>query len=162
MSDLRSTSLGERIWRGETSPNGETPQQNAQVARRIVEEVWGQGNLNIVEELVAGDFSGQNNLFPGSPRGLEGHRQSVSAFRAAFSELSFAIDQLLAEEDRVALRLSTRGAHTGAFLGISPTNKRVSFGGMLFMRFRNGKAAEAQGIFDLPGLVGQLSAGGGN
>jgi predicted ester cyclase len=160
MSDLGSTSIGERIWRGEVNPNGGTPQQNAQVAKRIYEEVWSQGNLSVVNELVAADYGEQNNLFPGSPGGLEGYRQTVGALRAAFSDLSFTFDQVLVEGDRVALRLTTRGAHKGAFLGISPTNKQVSFGGMLFMRFENGKVAQGWSLFDLPGLLGQLSVGG--
>jgi len=162
MSDLGSTSLGEHIWRGDALPGEETRQQNARVARRIYDEVWNQGNLSAIDELVADDYSERNNLFPGAPSGLEGYRQAVSALGAAFSDLSFTIDQSLAEADRVALRLTATGTHKGVFLGISPTSKRVSFGGMLFMRFKNGKAAGAHGIFDLPGLMRQLGAGGGN
>jgi predicted ester cyclase len=159
MSEVGKTSLGERIWRGEINAS---PQQNSQAASRLYEEGWKQGKLRVVDELVSVDYTGRSNLLPGSVEGTEGYKRVMNTLRAAFSDLSFTFDQVLAEGDRLAIRQTGRGVHSGSFLGIAPTNKQVSFGVMLFLRFDSGKVVEEHNIADLPGLVGQLGAGSGN
>jgi predicted ester cyclase len=86
--------------------------------------------------------------------------QSVAMFRSAFPDIQFTLDHILAEGDRVAIRLTGRGTHRGVFMGIAPTGKQVSFGGMAFIRLQNGKFAERWGLSDMPGLMQQLSGSG--
>jgi steroid delta-isomerase-like uncharacterized protein len=159
MSDLGETSYGERIWRGDLSDH---PRDNEQLANRLYEEGWNQGKLGVVDELVARDYSGQTNLMPGSLEGIEGYKRAMNTLRAAFSDLSFKFDQVVAEGDRLAIRQTARGTHNGSFMGIPPTNKQVAFGSMLFLRFNGGRVIEEHSIADLPGLMGQLGAGGAN
>jgi len=159
MSGLGETSMGERIWRGEVN---DSPLENARVANRLYEEGWKQGKLSVVDELVSADYSGRSNLFPGSVEGIEGYKRAVNTLRSAFSDLSFTFDQVLAEGERLAIRQTSRGTHSGSFLGIAATNKQVTFGTMLFLRFNGGRVVEEHSIADLPGLMGQLGAGGGN
>jgi len=159
MSDLGKTSLGERIWRGEVSTS---PQENQEVAARLYEEGWQQGKLDVVDELIARNYSGQNNLLPGSLEGIEAYKRAVNTLRSAFSDLSFEFDQVVAEGDRLAIRQTARGKHSGSFMGIAPTNKQIAFGSMIFLRIDGGRVVEEHSIADLPGLMGQLGAGGGN
>jgi predicted ester cyclase len=159
MSDLGETSLGERVWRGDIES---IPQKNRDIVTRLYEQGWEQGKLSTVDQFVARNYSGQSNLLPGSQEGIDGYKRIVNTWRAAFSDLSFKFDQVLAEGDRLAIRQTGQGTHSGPFLGISPTNKQVTFGCMLFLRFDGGRVVEEHSIADLPGLMSQLGSGGGN
>ena len=85
----------------------------------------------------------------------------MNLLRSAFPDIRFSLDQILVEDERLALRVTARGTHQGLFMGIPATGKQVVFGGMTFIHFRNGKLAERWDITDLPGLMQQLSAGSG-
>jgi steroid delta-isomerase-like uncharacterized protein len=135
-------------------------EQNKAIVRRISEEVWNQGKLNVADELYASDYV-DHNAPPGSPGGLAGFKGTVTMLRASFPDLVLTLDQTLAEGDRVAIRQTIRGTHKGPFMGVAATGKQVSFGGMVFVRIENGKVVERWGIIDVPGLMGQLTGGGG-
>ena len=135
-------------------------EQNKAIVRRFFEEVWNRNNLDLADELLAVDYV-DHNAPPGSTGGIEGYKQSVAMFRSAFPDINFALDDILGEGDRVAIRLTGRGTHQGNFIGIAPTGKQVSFGGMTFIRLQNGKIVERWGLSDMPGLIQQLRGGAG-
>lgn len=68
------------------------------------------------------------------------------------------VEDVVAEGDRVAVRLTARGTHTGPLLGLPPTGKSVSFGGMEVFRVADGLIVESWGQFDALGLLRQLGA----
>ena len=78
-------------------------------------------------------------------------------FRSAFPDIIFTLDQVIAEEDRVVIRLMGRGTHRGNFMGIAPTGRRVAFAGMTIIRFEGDKIAERWGLSDMAGLRQQLT-----
>lgn len=135
-------------------------EQNKAIVRRFFEEVWNRNNLDLADELLAVDYV-DHNAPPGSTGGIEGYKQSVAMFRSAFPDINFVLDDILGEGDRVAIRLTGRGTHQGNFIGIAPTGKQVSFGGMTFIRLQNGKIVERWGLSDMPGLIQQLRGGAG-
>ena len=149
----------ENIWAGGTDPGSDLAEKNVALVRRFFEEVWNRGNLSMVDEFLAQDYE-DNNLPPGTPRGHKGYKASVNMFRSAFPDIQFTLDQVLAENDHLAIRLTGRGTHKGNFMGIPPTGKQVSFGGMTFIRIQDGKVAERWGISDIPGLMQQLGGPG--
>jgi steroid delta-isomerase-like uncharacterized protein len=151
----------ERVWSGEIDPGkGANADDNVALVQRFFEEVWNKGNLSVVDELLAANYVDYNQP-PGAPRGRLGYKASVNMFRSAFPDIRFTLDQILAEGDRVALRLTGRGTHRGVFMGVPPTGKQVTFGGMTFIRVENGKVTERWGISDIPGLMQQLGVGPG-
>lgn len=152
--------LAEKAWAGERHSSSGPSNQNVALVERFFEEVWNKGNLSLVEELLSPNYE-DHGLPPGAPHGLNGYKASVNMFRAGFPDIHFTLDQVLSEGDRVALRLTGRGTHNGNFMGIAPTGKQVSFGGMTFLRMEAGKVAERWGISDMPGLMGQLGFGPG-
>jgi predicted ester cyclase len=79
-------------------------------------------------------------------------------FAAAFTGVKRAIDDLLAVEDRVVLRLTTTAMHTGEWQGLSPTGRQVIFTGMVIYRIENGRIAESWGEIDFGSLWRQLTA----
>jgi predicted ester cyclase len=77
-------------------------------------------------------------------------------FRSAFPDLHQEIEDLVAEGDTVAVRVTMTVTHLGPFLGVAPTGRRVRYDGMDFFRFREGKTVEHWTATDDLGLMQQL------
>ena len=90
--------------------------------------------------------------------GREGHKQLIAAFRAAFPDLRVAVEDLLEEGDRVALRWRAEGTHRGELMGIAPTGRRVTLTGIEILRIAGGKIAEYWQSWDRLGMYQQLGA----
>jgi steroid delta-isomerase-like uncharacterized protein len=132
-------------------------EQNKALVRRYWEEVWNNGNLAVVDELIATDFDG--HPLPGEPdfgRGPAGQKQLVGMYRTAFPDLRMTIEDLTAEGDRVAVRWIARGTQTGEMMGIPATGKPTTVTGMFLNRLAAGKIAEGWGNFDALGMMQQL------
>ena len=124
--------------------------------RRIYEEMFNQGNLANVDELIAPDCI-NHEVPPGmNNRGPESARQVVMMLRTAFPDLHFTIEELVAEGDTVAGRVTMSGTHLGPFQGIPPTGRSFQQAHMHFVRFRDGKAVEHRAVRDDLGMMRQL------
>ncbi len=145
----------EQIWAGGIDPASDLTERNVAFFRRFFEEVWNKGSLSLVDEYLAQDYEDHNQA-PGTPQGPKGYQASVNRFRSAFPDIQFTLDQVFAENNHLAFRQTGRGTHKGNFMGISPSGRQVSFGGMTFIRIQDGKIAEGWGILDIPGLMQQL------
>lgn len=126
---------------------------NQQIIQRRVEEIWNQGKLATIDELIA-----VNLISNGQPIGREGFRQFVTAVRSAFPDIHFTVEDSLAEGDKVAIRYTGRGTHQGAFAGIPATGKPVQFVGIDIFRIANGQMAEEWLMYDQLGLLQQIGA----
>jgi predicted ester cyclase len=95
---------------------------------------------------------------PGVPDPLdsEGWTQFTAGFSQAFPDLRLTVEDILAEGDMVAARVTFRGTHTGEFQGVPPTNNQVVFSSIEIDRMVGGKVAEHWFELDLPGLLQQL------
>ncbi len=132
-----------------------TEEANKASFRRAYEELFNQGNLSLVEELVAPDFL-NHAAPPGSNRGPESMRQLIRMLRTAFPDLHFTIEELVAEGDTVAGRVIMSGTHQGTFQGMPPTGRSFRQAQMHFVRFRDGKGVEHRAVRDDLGLMQQL------
>jgi predicted ester cyclase len=130
-------------------------EENKALFRRVYEELWNWGNLSVAEEVIAPDFI-NHAASPDSNRGPESIRGSVTWARNAFPNLHFEIEELVAEGDMVAGRLTMSGTHEGSLMGESPTGRSVRTNHMHFVRFRDGKAVEHWGVRDDLGMMRQL------
>jgi steroid delta-isomerase-like uncharacterized protein len=133
-------------------------EQNKALYRQFVEEVFNRGNTSAIDELVAPDFVEHEELPPGVPSGREGVKQLSIMLRSAFPDLKATIDDILAEGDKVAARMTWRGTHKGEFMGIPPTGKSVSVGVIDVVRFTGDKFVEHWGLMDDTSLMRQLGA----
>jgi predicted ester cyclase len=97
--------------------------ENKALYRRFIEEVINGHNLDRLEAFLRPDIIEHT---PGMSSGLAGARQFTVAYFTAFPDLQLAIDDLIAEGDKVVARLTGTGTHRGVFLSISPTGKRVT------------------------------------
>jgi steroid delta-isomerase-like uncharacterized protein len=128
-----------------------------ELAQRIVDEVWTQHKLEVIDEVVAGDFVGTSPT-DGEFRGPAGFRQLVERYISAFPNASMRITEIVAEGDMVATHWTATGTHTGELMGIAPTGRDVTVEGIQFDRIRDGKIVESHGLFDALGLLQQIGA----
>ena len=130
-------------------------EENKTTNRRFYEEVINQKHLNVVDEIADASYA-SHSFPPGLPPGREGLKAFVGAFHAAFPDGHLSIDQMIAEGDTVATRLTFRGTHTGELMGIPPTGKQVSVPALDMARYANGKLVEHWGGPDQMSLMQQL------
>lgn len=131
---------------------------NKEIVRRLVNGVWADRNLAIIDELIAPDYVGHDPTQPEPIRGPEGYRQFVGMYQAAFEDGMVTIDDEIAEGDLVVTRWTGRGTHTGELMGIAPTGKEVTVSGITISRLANGKIAEDWELMDALGMMVQLGA----
>jgi steroid delta-isomerase-like uncharacterized protein len=131
--------------------------QNKAVARRYVDEIWNQGNLAIIDELVAPNATFHDPSVPGGKfTGPEGMRKFVQIYRGAFPDVHLTINDLIAEGDKVVIRWTATGTHKGELMGIEPTSKRVTITGCDIDVYQNGKVVEVWASYDMLGMLQQL------
>jgi steroid delta-isomerase-like uncharacterized protein len=98
---------------------------------------------------------------PGPPAGVEGMTALMAGARAAFPDMRYTVESLVAEDDRVALLYSWTGTHSGSLAGMSATGRRVSATGAIFYRVAEGKIVEQWDLDDRTGVMQQLGLGPG-
>ncbi len=133
-------------------------EQNKALIVRLVEELFNRGNIGIVGEISAPDFIDHEQLPPGIPNDREGIKMLTIMLRSAFPDFKATIDDILAEGDKVVIRMTWSGTQKGEFLGVPATSKRVSFGVIDIVRITNGKFVEHWGLMDSMSLMQQLGA----
>ena len=104
-------------------------------------KAWNTGNMDLIDELLVPDYV-DNDTLPGQPQGLEGYKQIGAYLRSVFPDMKMTIDDLIAEEDKVVVRSTFSGTHKGEFMGIAPTNKKVTLTAINIYRIADGKLVE--------------------
>ena len=135
-----------------------TFQENTAMIRRYVSEVWNKGHLEVVDELVHPQSVSAS--LPYLPVGPEGVKMNVMTYRNAFPNLYLLIQDILAEEDMVAIRFTMIGEHQGDFMAVPPTGKDIEVDGSCIFHFGDGQIIEQWQEIDHLGLLGQLGVGG--
>ena len=129
---------------------------NKNVVRRLFEEVWNKGNLQVTYELFTPNYTHHDASTPDVGRGPESEKKRATLYRAAFPDFRLTIEDLIADGETVMARWSCRGTHKGDLSGIAPTGKQFTISGVSIARFANGKMAEGWVNWDALGLMQQL------
>jgi predicted ester cyclase len=124
--------------------------------RRIIDAV-NRGDPDALDDPMAPDIVDHNPI-PDQKPGREGFKQWMAGAKESLPDLFGTIEDLIAEGDLVAARVRWQGTHRGEWLGIRPTNRRVSFSAFHQVRFSKGRAVEWWGTADLLGALRQLGA----
>jgi predicted ester cyclase len=127
-------------------------------AVRLFYEQMDKGNLDIVDKLVSINYVGHVPGFE-DITGRKGLKDLLVVFHSAFPDLLHIIEDLISEGDKVVGRFTLRGTQKGELLGISPTNRLVTFTATGIYRFENGLLAEDWIEYDALGIMNQISAG---
>jgi steroid delta-isomerase-like uncharacterized protein len=134
---------------------GETPMSievNKAIIRRWM-QAWVSRDRATVDELFAMDYT-----VNGAPIGPEGVKQAIQFLHSVFADLSAEPEEIVAEEDAVAIRWTLRGRQVGDFMGLPPTDKPVELTGINIYQIRDGKIAANHEQTNIAELVQRLKA----
>jgi steroid delta-isomerase-like uncharacterized protein len=131
-------------------------ESNKAVVRRLFEEVWNKGNLQVADELFSPNYAHHDPSTPDVGRGPESEKKRAVLYRNAFQDLRFSVEQLFADGETVAARWNCRGTHKGELNGIAPTGKQIAITGISIAHFAAGKMVEGWVNWDALGLMQQL------
>jgi len=133
-------------------------EENKAVARRCYEAInkaMTAEGLGLLSEVLAPNIVDHNPV-PGQGPGLEGVKQTFGQFKAAFSDFSISVEDMVAEGDKVASQVTFHMTHTGEFMGIPATGKRITYPGIDILRIAGGKVVDRWGQFDDIGMMQQM------
>jgi serine phosphatase RsbU (regulator of sigma subunit)/predicted ester cyclase len=116
-------------------------EENKALARHLMEAVWKQGVLDVVDEMLTPDFV-DHSLLPGQASSREGYKHSAAEFYAAFSFADFTIEAQIAEGDKVVTKFSTRCIQRGEFLGVPPSGEVGTYSTIRINRIVGGKITD--------------------
>jgi steroid delta-isomerase-like uncharacterized protein len=131
--------------------------EGVELIRRFYDEVLGDGNIEIVGDLVKDDVV-DHEPFPGQPEGIEGVRQFAAMMSAAFSDVSATIGPSLESGELASAQVTLTGRHTGEFMGVPATDKEFEIESIDIIRIEDGKCAEHWGVTDNMALMQQIGA----
>ena len=124
--------------------------------RRITDEIWTRGRLDLIDELIGDDFVDHVEVPGLEGTGRERYRASVEAVRTAFPDYREEILWLVGEDDRAVSYVLMSGTHDGPLYGMEPTGRKVRYHAMGALRFASGRAVERWGLGDSLELMHEL------
>jgi steroid delta-isomerase-like uncharacterized protein len=127
------------------------------IARRIVDEVWAEGRLGTIDELIAENFRGWTPT-NGEVKGREAFREQVKMYRSAFPNMTMVVDLITSDGEWVTTKWTASGTHTGELMGMPATGKDVTVTGIEVDRIAGGRIVEGYGVFDALGMLQQMGA----
>ena len=131
-------------------------EDNKALARRVIEELFSEGRIELADELIAPGMIIHDPAMPEPVRGPEGVRQAISGYRSGFPDLTLRVDDQCAEDDLVCTRWTAVGTNTGDFWGMPATGKQATVTGITVDRIIGGRIAESWTNWDALGLMQQL------
>ena len=157
--DTRET--GRRLWKWTWLHDKKrgampTPEQ-AKAIERYAAEVWGQGRLAVLEDIVTRDCVRHGpDIEGGGYQGVQGHKDLVMLYRTAFPDLKIPVETMASIGDVVLTRWNASGTNTGSMLGAAPTGKSFVVFGFWLHRFEGDQIAEEWAAWDTLGFMRQL------
>jgi predicted ester cyclase len=130
-------------------------EENKRTTRRVLDELFEQGNMDAADELVHPDFV-NHEAPPDNPQGPEGLRETITWLRGLWGPMHFDIEDEITEEDKVVARVVMHGKHVGEFLGKEPTGKEFATKQIHVWRLEDGRMIEHWSVRDDLGQALQL------
>ncbi|MGH2839346.1 MAG: ester cyclase [Solirubrobacteraceae bacterium] len=132
-------------------------EHNRAVLARLNDEVWRQGNVDVIDELMTEDFV-DHTPPPGVTGDREGLKQFLSGVHAGLADPQRTVEEHIEAGDRVVERWTLTAKHAGDWLGVPATGAQISVTGIDVYRFEDGRVADLRCEVDMLGLLGQLGA----
>jgi steroid delta-isomerase-like uncharacterized protein len=119
--------------------------------------------INTASEKLANELVARDAIFyvPGQPEpmlGPEGYLAIIGMMREGFPDIQWKLEEMVAEGDKIALRLTMTGTHQGTFSGVPPTGKTIKVQSMAFYRISDGQIVGEHGQPDMLDLLQQIGA----
>jgi steroid delta-isomerase-like uncharacterized protein len=132
--------------------------ENEALTRRWFEEVWNKQRPEAIDEMMAPDGIAYGLGGGADLVGPDAFRGFYNAFIGAFPDIRIAVDDIISQGDKVAVRFSIRGSHRGDHLGVPATGREVALPAMSFVRWRDGQIVEGWNSVDLMTMLQQIDA----
>jgi predicted ester cyclase len=121
--------------------------RNRAAVNRFFRDVVGRGDIDLLDEIAVADYEDHVAL-PGQAAGRDGLKRRIEVIRAAFTPRQVLHD-VIVDGDLVAVRWTLSGVHSGQFLGIAATNRKIEFDGIDLYRMRGGRMAAHWNVVDM-------------
>ena len=131
-------------------------QAHKELFGRLYHTIWNERRLEFIEHVIADTHAITDPTVAGGAVGPSAYRRQVERFLTGLPDLHFEVDDTITEKDKLVVYWTITGTHRGEFLGVPPTNKKVSFSGITINQIRNGKIIESTVIWDGLGLLEQF------
>jgi steroid delta-isomerase-like uncharacterized protein len=131
-------------------------ESNKALSRRLLEEAFNAGNIDVVDELVTTDVVNHDAALPQPTVGPDATKASIQAYRAGFPDLRITIEEQIADDQGVATRWSAKGTQEGELMGMPATGKQATVTGITIDRIVEGRIAESWTNWDTLGMLQQL------
>ena len=129
--------------------------ENKALVRRLLDELRDGWHPATIEKYFAPGYRRHLTAIS-TPLTREEQRQRATRLRVAFPDAQATLEDIFAEGDRVAYRLTIRGTHTGEFLGVPASGRQVAVSFIAIVRIIDGKLVEEWGGLDQPDLIRQM------
>ena len=136
-----------------------TNSQLKQTLSQFMDQVWNQGNYNQIPKFVAPQYEIKNDpgdQWNGQVIDNETFKERVAYSRNAFPDLNFTIQEMVAEDDRVAASWIMSGTHMGDLPQLPATGRKFSITGITIYYFEDGKVSGHWQAFDQLGFLSQI------
>jgi predicted ester cyclase len=140
----------------DNSGGGDAVTDDAAAYRRIPLEIFNEGKLDVVDEVIDENFVEHMDLPPNVPTNRDGLRGFVAALRAAFPDFRYDILQQLQDGDMHVGYVRANGTMTGEFMGMPPSGKSASWDEVHIGRMVEGKLVDHWGVVDQMSMLRQL------
>ncbi len=131
-----------------------TVQRNKEIIRRVYEESLNRRDLALLRDLISADYTGIGGL-----KGIAGFQEPVAALIEGFPDIRWAIEAVIGEGDKVAVKWKWKGTHTGRFMDHAPTGKTITNDGIAIFELRGEKITKADVLTDRLGFLQELDLG---
>jgi len=132
-------------------------ERNKALVRRYYEHLWNRWDLTLTDELLSPNLKFRGSLGLDAD-GIRAFRRYARTVWLAFPDFHNQIEEIIADGDRVAVRLTYSGTHRGELLGFAPTSRRVEYAGIALFRIAGGKIVDVYVVADRLALMQQLGA----
>jgi len=136
-------------------------EENEAVVRRAFEEVANEGDMTTVDEIIAPEYVRHDLAGGPETHGPDGVKRLIAGLRAAFPDLRTTIEDIFSNGDKVVVRFTASGTHSGPFQGIAATGREATWNGVNIYRVSGGRIRETWQLTDGLGLMRQLGAAPG-
>jgi len=133
-----------------------TSEQQMAIARRWSEELWGQGKLDVADQIIAPDYVRHDPGDPFPARGPEDVKRIVSMLRTMLPDFRIEVEDMIAHGDKVVSRYTATATDTTGYMGMLPTGKQIRTSAIQIFRFAGGKIVESWAARDDLGTLQQL------
>ena len=132
--------------------------ENKELSRRLLDEAFNKGNIDVVDEVLTSGFVNHDAALPEAQVGMDAAKASIGGYREAFPDIRLTIEDQFDSGDEVVTRWTARGTHQGELMGIPATGKQATVTGITIDRIESGRIAESWTNWDTLGLMQQLGA----